>query len=144
MSTLQRPCIKCSDLIDNGSYCAECRPKPTRNSRSSHPSLHTARWTRLSKKLRTQSPQCELCGSTDRLHLDHLVSPWDKPEWAFETANTRVACGACNTSRGRDTTDELVALVQARIDAKKRRIRTVRGIDKTQQPRCAVNAPEAS
>lgn len=118
---IKRPCIGCGEPIPSGSRCSACRPKDSRPSRS-HPLLHTHRWTTTARRLKRLSPACELCGATNvPLEVDHLVSPHSRPEWTFKVENLRVCCSTCNKRRGREESPEMVALVEARIAASKRR-----------------------
>ncbi|WP_124712697.1 HNH endonuclease signature motif containing protein [Mycolicibacterium nivoides] len=116
---MKRPCIGCGEPIDNGTYCPSCRPTQTGN--RSHPLLHTARWERLSKRLRKFSPFCENCGSTEQLSVDHIIPVTQRPDLIFELANLRVLCMRCNRQRGSTCTNEERAMVEQRMDVRRQR-----------------------
>ena len=62
--------------------------------------LHTRRWQRLrARVIREAGGRCELCGSTERLTGDHIVSPLDGGA-PFDRANVRCLCFACNRAKG--------------------------------------------
>lgn len=108
-----KPCLGCGDPVE-GSRCPGCRPKDSRPSRS-HPYLHTARWTGLSKRLRKLSSQCEGCGSTKNLSVDHIIPASEREDLIFNVHNLRVWCMDCQRHRGNRCTDEERQMVEARL-----------------------------
>jgi 5-methylcytosine-specific restriction endonuclease McrA len=100
-----RPCLGCGEPT-TGSRCPDCAiPRPSRLS-TAHPKLRTHRWQRLSERLRRRSPFCEICGSTDRLSVDHVIPASERPDLIFAIENLRVLCLHHNQSRGNRCTDE--------------------------------------
>src|SRR5690242_10354557 len=122
--TLRRPCIDCGDVIDSGTRCSVCRPKETRKGDRSHPHLHTARWQKLSKKLRKASPLCEHCGETEDLQCGHIIPASERADLIFCIENLRIECGQCNRSRGKSCTSEERQMVESRL-AKRRKTQAV-------------------
>ena len=118
---LKRPCVACGDPIDKGSRCSDCRPKRSAPA-THHPLLSTYRWRKLSKRLRKASPQCETCGSTQQLSVDHVIPITEDESLAFVTENLRILCMSHNGSRQDQCTDEERATVHARIAARKARL----------------------
>ncbi|WP_079635083.1 HNH endonuclease signature motif containing protein [Mycobacteroides abscessus] len=120
-----RPCLGCGDLIDKGSRCTACRPKDTRRNRGPGRSQGDWQWRQLSKRLRTQSPFCEFCGSKDGLTVDHIIPPSEAPKLAHEVVNLRVLCRSCNSRRGNRVTDiERIAVYRA-IEERKHRAKVI-------------------
>jgi 5-methylcytosine-specific restriction endonuclease McrA len=118
---LTRPCIGCGEPIPSGSRCRDCKPKrtttATRNERH-----RPAAWDRLSKRLRKDSPFCELCGATTDLVVDHIISVSEDPTLALEPLNCRVLCRSENARRKNTCTDDERAAVHAAIAARKARL----------------------
>jgi 5-methylcytosine-specific restriction endonuclease McrA len=114
---VKRPCISCGDLIGSGSRCKDCRPKST--GVRSHPYLHTARWEKLSKRLRKASPFCEHCGATESLQLGHIIPASEREDLIYAIENLRVECGTHNRMRSDSCTDDEREMVEARIKARK-------------------------
>lgn len=104
---MRRPCLGCSQLIDSGSRCAECRlkrrPAPGRKGRTAT----DWRWRKLSQRLRKLSPFCEIPGCTSAdLTVDHVI-PLSDPlggELVYDELNLRVLCRTHNAERGRRCT----------------------------------------
>lgn len=119
----RRPCLTCGE-VSEGSRCPEhTRDRESRRPRDkTHVHFNTARWKRLSARLRKMSPFCELCGATERLSVDHIARVQDRPEWTYEVANLRILCLRCNGRlSAQSATPDQVAEVEARIRARKRR-----------------------
>ncbi len=109
-------CVCGDDALPGRHRCASCAtPRERTPAKPTNPHLHTARWTRLSKRLRKQSPFCELCGSGTDLVVDHVIPLSERPDLAFEVANLRVLCRTDNASRQATCTDDERAMVLARI-----------------------------
>jgi 5-methylcytosine-specific restriction protein A len=114
-------CLCGEDALAGKSHCADCRPARTSKPSNAHPALRTARWTRLSKRLRTTSPFCEQCGATERLQADHVIPASEDSTLIFEPLNLRVLCATHNQARGKQCTDAERAAVHAAIRARKQR-----------------------
>ncbi|WP_142279230.1 HNH endonuclease [Mycobacterium arosiense] len=115
---LPRPCLDCGTPTPH-SRCDDCKRPDNRGIRS-HPFLHTQRWKRLSKRLRAQSPQCEKCGSTTALSVDHIVPASERADLIFVVHNLRVWCMDCQRRRGNHCTGEERQMVEDRIAKYKR------------------------
>lgn len=114
---IQRPCIQCGTLVDPpASRCKLHKIKST--GIRSHPYLHTARWEKLSKKLRKHSPFCESCNATTHLSVDHVIPVSERPDLVFVVENCRVLCATCNGRRGNRCTDDERTRVETAIAAK--------------------------
>lgn len=44
--------------------------------------------------------KCNLCGSTEKLQLDHILPRHIYPEKAFEFGNMQILCESCNKAKG--------------------------------------------
>jgi len=117
---LYRPCLGCGELIESGSRCASCAI-PRKSAPPKHKHLHTTRWTNLSKRLRKQSPFCEICSATTDLVVDHVIPLSEDPSLAFEPLNCRTLCRSHNASRRNTCTDEERQMVRDRISRRRRR-----------------------
>jgi 5-methylcytosine-specific restriction endonuclease McrA len=101
-----RPCLLCGAPIPSGSRCPDCRIARPSKPPTAHPLLRTYRWDQLSKRLRNRSPFCEICDSTDRLSVDHVIPASERPDLIFAIENLRVLCLHHNQSRGNRCTEE--------------------------------------
>lgn len=125
-----RPCLSCG-VPSDASRCPPCSSEQlaTRDKRSAH--FNTARWKRLSKRLRRMSPFCERCGAVEHLQVDHIVRLVDRPDWCYEVANLRILCRSCNSSlASMPATAEQVAAIEALIAARKSRRTRVSALTK--------------
>ena len=79
-------------MKDEVCEAAECSRAVTRQSRLCIPCYKKlARYNLTVDELVALQPVCEVCGSTERIHIDH----------DHETGNFRgVLCGGCNTALG--------------------------------------------
>lgn len=124
-----RPCLHCGDLISTGTRCSTCTPAETgRDKTSAH--WNNARWKNLSRRLRQQSPFCELCSSTSNLQVDHILPIVDYPELTYVAENLRVLCRTCNGRRGStytyaEATNVLNALLSEQNRTKKIKYKTL-------------------
>lgn len=120
-----RPCLHCGDLITTGTRCSSCTPVETgRDKTSAH--WNTSRWKNLSRRLRRQSPFCELCSSTSNLQVDHILPIVDYPELTYEVENLRVLCRTCNGRRGASFTLAEATDVLNRLLSEQARTRKVK------------------
>lgn len=122
---MMRPCTDCGEPHDGPGRCPECRREAdsarerTRDRASAH--WNNTRWKRLSARLRSASPFCEVCGSTKVLEVDHILPIVEFPELVYFTENLRVLCRTHNRTRGhRWTPDEAVEVLQRLQDARSR------------------------
>ena len=118
---LPRPCLGCGEDVQTGSRCKDCR-LPTKQRPRGH-IRDTARWRRLSTRLRQLSPFCEIpgCSNTD-LTVDHIISLDEDLSLANEPLNCRVLCNRHNGQRRHHCTDEERRAVLAAIKARKDRM----------------------
>jgi 5-methylcytosine-specific restriction endonuclease McrA len=118
---MHRPCIACGTLIPKGSRCDTCKPK--RKPRDTAHAGTDWRWRKLSKRLRTASPFCEIpgCRSKD-LTVDHIVPVSEAPNLAYDELNCRVICRGHNAARGATCTDHERQQVLSAVKARKRRL----------------------
>lgn len=66
----------------------------------------TTRWQRLRYETLRRYRKCCLCGSTDRLHVDHIKPRSLYPNLEHDPNNLQVLCAECNLAKSnRDTTD---------------------------------------
>lgn len=87
-----QPCVECGELSQKN-RCFAHRLKSAPKDREAHAAYaNRSKWRRMSRKLRKQSPHCELCGTSDDLTVDHIVRVTDKPEWTYEEDNCRILC----------------------------------------------------
>jgi 5-methylcytosine-specific restriction endonuclease McrA len=109
---MRRPCIGCGELIDSGSRCAECqpryRPKLTPAERG-----YDHKWRTLSADIRRTHRACELCGSTHRLQVDHIITIEEDPTLRLARENLRVLCQTHNANRPPATDEEREAVYAA-------------------------------
>ena len=54
-------------------------------------------WAELSRKLRTETPYCQKCGSVSHLQVHHLLPRKLYPELLLEEWNLVVLCPRCHT-----------------------------------------------
>jgi 5-methylcytosine-specific restriction endonuclease McrA len=118
VSGLPRPCLGCGESIPSGSRCKDCR-LPGKQRPRGHV-RDTARWRRLSTRLRQLSPFCEIpgCSSTD-LTVDHVISLDEDLTLAYEPLNCRVLCNHHNGLRQHHCTDAERQAVHSAIAGRK-------------------------
>ena len=116
---ITKPCLACGEPTE-GSRCPDCRPPGAAD--RTHPALKTARWQRISRRLRKASPFCQACGATTNLHVDHIIPLGEDDSLAYELLNLRVLCRDCNLGRRRNTTDDERQAVHAAIRRRRRRL----------------------
>ncbi|GAS88893.1 HNH endonuclease signature motif containing protein [Mycolicibacterium brisbanense] len=119
MAAILKPCLECGELNEQ-SRCPDHRVKCTARRPRGHV-RDTTRWRRLSASLRKTSPFCELCGTTEDLSVDHIISLAENPSLAYEPLNLRVLCNPCNGQRQDHCTDAERSAVHAAIAARKQR-----------------------
>lgn len=113
---MNSPCLSCGALDAHESDC-------TRRSNVAGRTT-SARWRRLSKRLRKQVGACEQCGATDNLTVDHLWPVSTHPEFEWDQDWLRVLCRSCNSRRGnKPPTDEEVRVQRLLIAARPRKPR---------------------
>ena len=62
--------------------------------------LQTREWKAVRKKFLASVPHvCVMCGSTDELQVDHILTRQEHPELALTLSNLRVLCWRCNRER---------------------------------------------
>lgn len=120
---MMKPCLSCG-IPSPATRCAECSPSHETGRRNGRErQTNTAKWQRFSRRLRKLSPFCELCGSPERLSVDHVIPYDERPDLEYTVENCRVLCIPCNSRRGSTCTDEDRAEVELRIAATKERNR---------------------
>lgn len=66
----------------------------------------SVRWQRLRYETLRKYRKCCLCGSGERLHVDHIKPRSKFPELALDSDNLQVLCAACNLAKSnRDSID---------------------------------------
>ena len=129
---VMQPCVECGDLSEKN-RCSRHRLKSAPKDREAHAAYaNRSKWRRLSKKLRKQSPFCEICGTSDDLTVDHIVRVHDRPEWTYEPDNCRILCRYHNGKLALiPATAEVENEIEKKIAASKikraRRLRQVNG-----------------
>lgn len=68
-----RPCLDCPAFVTDASRCPSCERKRqrARNASPRRRRLYGGSWARYSRARRQAQPFCSLCGSTERLSVDH-------------------------------------------------------------------------
>ncbi|MGY3555654.1 5-methylcytosine-specific restriction endonuclease McrA [Williamsia sp. R60] len=112
-----RPCTECGEPHEGTGRCDPCRraADTARERPASRAHQGTARWTRLSTRLRALAPFCETCGSTKSLEVDHILPVLEFPELVYVMENLRVLCRVCNRSRGHRWTDAEAWMILQRL-----------------------------
>lgn len=110
-----RPCARCGDIIPTGTYCSDCRPKPTPRPRG-HIHGNPTKWKALSAKARRLQPWCSKCDATTDLTTDHVIPYSVAPALAYCRENTRILCRSCNSTRGNRCTPEDIQAVIDRLE----------------------------
>ena len=122
---MRSPCTACGEPHDGPGRCPDCRREAdTARDRTRDPSRShqgTARWTKLSARLRRIAPFCETCGSTKLLEVDHILPVVEFPELVYIIENLRVLCRRCNRSRGHRWTPAEASAVLERLESAYRR-----------------------
>lgn len=116
-----KPCVQCGEPSE-GSRCDDHKLM-----RHSTRKANSARWQRLSRRLRRLQPWCDQCGTKDRLQVDHIIPVSERPDLEYVLANLRILCASCNSSRGTRVTDDERATVAARIGGETPRPRPLLG-----------------
>ena len=89
----------CKTLIDKRGYCPEHvdkKPLPFAGAARSKPLYSSSKWTALKSKLITADSCCCVCGTKEKLHLDHIVPHRGSEELFFNEDNLQVLCEACH------------------------------------------------
>lgn len=106
---MNRPCLRCQELVASGSYCAECKPK--RKPRPSRARGYDRKHEELSRQARRLQPWCSDClthgGPKNPLTLDHTPQAWAKVNAGKRLTIKDVAAGLavvrclrCNIAAG--------------------------------------------
>lgn len=117
------------DMLPGGNYCSqvclertgtkiiESRPRSARVARArtktKYPRIelwgpaHKEKWLRLRyRAFRKYGNKCLVCGSIDRLHVDHIKPKSKYPELAFEISNLQILCSDCNLGKSNKFEDD--------------------------------------
>ena len=92
----------CAALVPRGeTYCGAHQRDRDRDYTARRPLRHKFYQSPEWRKLRAQAIQelgaaCSTCGSTDRIHIDHVVPLSERPELALELRNLRPLCQRCH------------------------------------------------
>lgn len=54
-------------------------------------------WRDLSRRTREESPQCAICGNTERLQVHHILDKRLYPDYRLDPENLIVLCPKCHT-----------------------------------------------
>lgn len=60
---------------------------------------YDAEWQAFRREIIKKFPACEVCGSTHRLNVDHIVSVRDAPDRRLDETNVRVLCQTHHSRR---------------------------------------------
>ncbi|OBB42702.1 HNH endonuclease signature motif containing protein [Mycobacterium sp. 852002-51961_SCH5331710] len=133
---IARPCLACGEPITAGSYCRDCTPadKPRPEG---HVHTNTTKWKKLSQRLRKLQNYCDMCGSTERLTVDHILPVSDYEELAYAVENLRVLCHTDNSRRGDRYTQAEADAVIARLEEAYKRRPTRKGRERIEAARRA-------
>jgi len=63
-------------------------------------------WQRLRYETLKKYRQCCLCGSNDKLHVDHIKPRSNYPELELEPDNMQVLCQKCNIAKSNHDTED--------------------------------------
>ncbi|PWK32571.1 HNH endonuclease signature motif containing protein [Pseudomonas sp. OV226] len=79
--------------------CREAKPSTPVERRAGHDVYQSAKWAKLSAKLRKEVGHCEKCGRNDgQLYVDHVIELRDGgPAW--DRSNLMVLCAHCHTTK---------------------------------------------
>lgn len=97
MSRLPIPCLKCGTPTKAGSYCPEHQPVRRRAT------PYNYAWRKASLEARRRQPWCSVCGATEDLTGDHLVSLAAGGELVPDASLIDVKCRKHNSARGAGT-----------------------------------------
>ena len=114
-----KPCIECGEVGER-TRCDDCfREKQSAQPRldKSHPHENSARWKRLSKRLRALQPWCDECSTSESLQANHVVSVHERPDLAYRPENISILCAEHNGARGDSCSPEEREAVYARLRA---------------------------
>lgn len=97
-STLPRPCnaLGCHRTTTSGRFCAEHRKAYERNRVRPNAAQrgYDSTWRQARQAAIQAQPFCSVCGSTERLEVDHVV-PLSRGG-THDPGNLRVLCGTCH------------------------------------------------
>lgn len=91
-------CLDCGRLTKNRRCPDCCRQRDQARQPKTAKRGYGSAWQRLSRQVRQVRGQCEWCGSTDDLTVDHLDGQATGPR-GLDPTNTRVLCRACHAVR---------------------------------------------
>jgi len=106
-----RPCghQPCPELVPKGaSYCLAHLDRKQDYNRHRRPASHafyqSPEWRKLrGEAIRVLGRVCSGCGSTDRIHIDHVIPISERPDLALELRNLRPLCQRCHNKLRRKT-----------------------------------------
>ena len=101
------PCRRqwCPALVPRGeSYCGTHQRDRAReyNGRRPlrHQFYHSPEWRKLrAKAIQELGPTCYACGSTTRIHIDHVIPIAERPDLALDLRNLRPLCQRCHNGQ---------------------------------------------
>ena len=93
----------CPTLVPRGeSYCGAHQRDQNREYNdhrrpASHRFYQSPEWRKLrGEAMRVLGKRCVSCGSTDRIHVDHVIPISERPDLALELRNLRPLCQRCH------------------------------------------------
>ncbi|UTC78121.1 HNH endonuclease [Treponema sp. OMZ 799] len=104
----------CKALLDTPGYCLKHKPlveqreaerskKRINNfknaKRTNYLFYKTKEWRELRSKVLKKQKQCVLCGSSELLHVDHIVPPRGNRGLFFNINNLQVLCEICHRKK---------------------------------------------
>ena len=102
-----RVCIGC--VFDERQMAAKARFEEL-TAASSNLTYGTMTWKTLKRKMITRGSSCSICGSRDKLELDHIFSwkygktPQERANLFADKDNLQVLCSMCHARKGDDLT----------------------------------------
>ena len=92
----------CPALVPKGeTYCGAHQRAQTRDYNERRPLRHkfyqSPEWRKLrGEAIQVLGKRCVSCGSTDHIHIDHVIPISERPDLALELRNLRPLCQCCH------------------------------------------------
>ncbi|MEL4358386.1 MULTISPECIES: hypothetical protein [unclassified Luteococcus] len=99
MATTLKACAECGEVSET-SRCPEHQVRDTRRAHRTDTTKHW--WIQLSRRARRAQPFCTMCGSRERLTLDHSPRAWLRigMNLPVRLVDVTVLCNDCNNEIG--------------------------------------------
>lgn len=93
----------CNVLIEYSKTNSRCSKHPSipfiNASRANQMLYQTPEWRRLRKEMLNDYPTCKICGGSNNLEVDHIVSPRGNESLFFDKDNLQVLCRDCHSNK---------------------------------------------